>query len=280
MAAPPANPGWQLDKSGFRLYDGTSNNYGAPSGAGVTVEMPSATGSAFFRGTITAAKIQGPQGGASGSGARMWFDFTAGDAAMAPAGATPGVSPYWAIADQNNVTRVEAGLLAAMGISPLQWGMRVNDQNHNPIWDSLGLIAVNAALLFDSYGIPVAGGTELANIQLPIPAHAGVSYFAIANATLNFSEPAGVPDTLSISLTLDGAQPFLNFNAAGNPTNGIVSTQNGPFAGLNFTLPTIFWTVTVPDTKQHRISLMAGSTGGTINIASCQVRLATLQFGN
>src|SRR5260370_42462409 len=100
--------------------------------------MPAGTGNAFVRGTATASKIQGPQGGASGTGARMWLDFTAGDVAMAPAGATPGVSPYWAIADQNGITRVEAGLLAALGVSPLQWGMRVNDANNNPIFDFLG----------------------------------------------------------------------------------------------------------------------------------------------
>src|SRR5258708_6225984 len=274
----PVNPGWELDKAGFRLFDGTTNDSGAPSGKGVTVEMPSATGNAFFRGTGTASRLQGKAGGAGGTGARMWFDFTAGDPQISPAGETPGVSPYWAITDRQGVRRVEAGLLATLGISPTQWGMRVNDAGSNPIWDSLGLIAVNSALLYDDYAIPLSGGTEIASIKLPTPAHVGVSYFAIATAQLTFSEPAAVPDTLSISITLDGAAPFFNFNFAGNPTNGTVATQSGPFTNVNFTMPTIFWTVTVNDLKPHPISVMAGSTGGTIT--AHQARLATLQFGN
>lgn len=140
MAAGKA--GWELDNAGFRLFDGTMNDYGAPSGKGITVEMPSATGAGFFRGTITASKIQGHGGGASGSGARMWFDLTAGDPVISPGGSSAGISPYWAITDDAGVIRVEAGILGALGISPSQWGIRVNDASRNPIFDSFGLIAV------------------------------------------------------------------------------------------------------------------------------------------
>jgi hypothetical protein len=278
----PVGPGWQLDKAGFRLFDGTQNNYGAPSGAGVTVEMPTATGNAFFRGTVVAAKIQGPQGGASGSGARMWFDFTAGDKQLGPAGATPGVSPYWAIADERGVTRVEAGILATLGVSPLQWGMRVNDANHLPIWDSLGLIGVNPnALLVDTYGITITTYAELASLALPPVSHVGVSYFAIATARLVFSEPAGVADTLSITLTNDGiTQPYGGGGYAGSPQNGGQVTAVGPFVNQTYMMPTVFWAFTVPDTKAHKVSLMAGTTGGTINFALSEARLAVLQLGN
>lgn len=48
-----------FDASGIRLYDGSTNNYGAPAGAGVTVELDAQTGSAFFSGTIQASTIDG-----------------------------------------------------------------------------------------------------------------------------------------------------------------------------------------------------------------------------
>src|SRR5258708_13596724 len=129
----PVNPGWELDKAGFRLFDGTTNDSGAPSGKGVTVEMPSATGNAFFRGTVTASRLQGKAGGAGGTGARMWVDFTAGDPQISPAGETPGLAPYLAITHRQGVRRVEAGLSAALGISPKQWGLGVNGARSNPI---------------------------------------------------------------------------------------------------------------------------------------------------
>src|SRR5258708_27630589 len=127
----PVNPGWELDKAGFRLFDGTQNDYGAPSGKGVTVEMPSATGNAFFRGTVTASRLQGKAGGAGGTGARMWVDFTAGEPHISPAGETPGGSAYWAVTDRQGDRPVEAGLLAALGNFPTQRGIAVNDSGKN-----------------------------------------------------------------------------------------------------------------------------------------------------
>lgn len=47
-----------VDSSGIRLYDGSATNYGAPSGAGVTVELRPATGSGFFSGQLAASLIQ------------------------------------------------------------------------------------------------------------------------------------------------------------------------------------------------------------------------------
>jgi hypothetical protein len=51
--------------------------------------------------------------------------------------------------DLNGTSRAEMGSLKANGNSPAQWGFRANDASGNPIFDSLGLIAV-ATLLANS----------------------------------------------------------------------------------------------------------------------------------
>jgi hypothetical protein len=89
-----------------------------------------------------------------------------------------------------------------------------------------------------------------------------------------------VADTIGISITLDGAQPFLNFNAADNPTNGFVGTPTGPFTNSSFVIPTVWWATTLGDLNAHTITLMAGSTGGTINVASSSFRLLAMQLGS
>lgn len=53
---------------------------------------------------------------------------------------------YLVVKDGNGVTRVEMGNLPANGISPAQFGLRVDDQNNTPIFDSLGLINVMSVL--------------------------------------------------------------------------------------------------------------------------------------
>jgi hypothetical protein len=47
----------EFDDDGVRLYDGGSTDYGAPSGAGVTIEFP-VTGDGFFRGNLRALTLQ------------------------------------------------------------------------------------------------------------------------------------------------------------------------------------------------------------------------------
>lgn len=197
---------------------------------------------------------------------------------------SPGLGPLMWVSDGTR-QRVQAGNLAVYtapnGVtSPAQYGFRAIDSTGNILFDSLGLVSVNPATqLQDSYAIPIGlSWTEIASVSLPTINHTNVSYFGIATATLNFSEPGGVGDTLMISLTLDCGTPFLNFNAAGNPTNGSVATQVGPFTNVAFVMPTIFWTTNIPDLSAHRISVMAGKTGASF--VSNQTRLATLQFGN
>lgn len=45
-----------LDGTSLRLYDGSTTDYGAPSGVGVTVEL-TAQGAGFFQGTVSASKV-------------------------------------------------------------------------------------------------------------------------------------------------------------------------------------------------------------------------------
>lgn len=233
-----AVPAWQLDHAGFRLYDGTQNDYGAPSGPGVTTELPSGTGNAFFRGIVTASRIQGVQGGATGKGARMWFDFTAGDPSVAPAGATAGISPYWGITDDNGVIRVEAGLLAALGISPSQWGIRVSDGTGKPIFDSMGLIAVmaqpgtapgnpqfsNGAIHGSSgfsFAAPTYSDVPFSELTVTVPRQSSWLCLADISASTGGAGPGGT----SIAIGLDGVAQvgtgsLLQYTQTGLNVNG------------------------------------------------------------
>src|SRR6187551_1926923 len=47
----------EFDDTGFRQYDGGSTDYGAPSGAGITSEIPT-SGDPFFRGDLRARSLQ------------------------------------------------------------------------------------------------------------------------------------------------------------------------------------------------------------------------------
>lgn len=112
-----------LDNMGLRLYDGSSTDYGAPSGVGVTMELRN-DGTMFLgKGlTIQSAIL----------GAFLKIDFTT-------------ANPMIRISDGSS-DRVQIGNLIANGISPAQWGMRVNDAVGSPIFDSLGLINVMTLL--------------------------------------------------------------------------------------------------------------------------------------
>lgn len=50
---------------------------------------------------------------------------------------------YMSFTDSNGVVRVEIGNLPARGVSPAQFGTRVNDAGGNPIFDTLGLVSSN-----------------------------------------------------------------------------------------------------------------------------------------
>jgi hypothetical protein len=57
-----------------------------------------------------------------------------------------GVAPRLSVTDASKVVRAEIGNLAANGSSPAQFGFRASDASGNPIFDSLGLIAVMTSL--------------------------------------------------------------------------------------------------------------------------------------
>jgi hypothetical protein len=60
----------------------------------------------------------------------------------------------FSVTDPGAVVRAEMGDLPARGVSPAQWGFRANDGSGNPIFDSLGLIAVMQPV----GGTPLFGG--------------------------------------------------------------------------------------------------------------------------
>lgn len=223
---PVAGRGWTSDGNGYRVYDGTSNDYGAPSGPGVTVEL-TPFGNAFFRGTITTSRLQGKAGGAAGRGARMWLDFTAGDPLMGPAGATAGVSPYWAVTDDNGVIRVEAGLLTALGISPTQWGLRVRDALNNPIFDSLGLIAVMKSLGSSAYNgtDQIIGATSATDVN-----GSGVSFY--------LNRPAAVIAFATISAYMVQNPPIASGNVVID-SGGFGSSPRVRFPFINSGRPSV-----------------------------------------
>lgn len=78
-------------------------------------------------GFMRAIQINDPKQAAS-----MWLNLQ---------GNLPGISPYQAVTDANNIIRAELGNLAANGNSPAQFGFRANNASGVPIFDSLGLIS-------------------------------------------------------------------------------------------------------------------------------------------
>ena len=121
--------GVDVNASGIVLYDGTVTDHGA--GAGVTAKLNATNGNAFFSGTVSASQIQALQGGASGSGARMWADFVDN---------TPGIGPLLDVND-GIYDRVQIGNLSGLPNSPAQYGLRAVNSSGTAIFDSLGLIA-------------------------------------------------------------------------------------------------------------------------------------------
>ena len=84
--------------------------------------------------TIEASTIQSPSASSGQPFMRLQF-----------AGSGAGTSPLLVVSD-GTVRRVEVGNLAVNGVSPAQYGMRVNDASGNPIFDSQGLISVMQAV--------------------------------------------------------------------------------------------------------------------------------------
>ena len=140
QAGTPGSAQWIIDSDSVRCNDGTGVNYGK--GAGVTTRL-GADGNAFFSGTVAASivqgsYVQGAAGGASGTGARMWMDFSS---------TVVGTGPILKVND-GTYDRVELGNLATSidGISLAGYKFRATNKTGNSIFDSDGLIQVMTKL--------------------------------------------------------------------------------------------------------------------------------------
>lgn len=182
---------WIIDPTSIRGYDGTANNYGAPSGAGVIFEAGNATGKLFVGGSFT---IQSANSGArlvedatsfrlydgtvtnygAPSGAGVTFEAKNDGSVFAsklklqssPSGsyilmnaqgaATAGVSPYLSINDGTR-DRVQFGNLASYtdpsGFSSAAgYGGRALDSSGNLLWDTNGISQTMKRISSNSFG--------------------------------------------------------------------------------------------------------------------------------
>ena len=87
--------------------------------------------------------------------------------------------------DDAGVSRAEMGLLAANGNSPAQYGFRANDASGNPIFDSLGLIAVAKLLANSTLATASYVGTGVNN-------RVDMSVNEAQQATFTLARPASV----------------------------------------------------------------------------------------
>lgn len=131
----------------------------------------------------------------------MWMNFT---------NAGPGLGPYAAVTDTNDVIRAEWGNLAANGNSPAQYGFRAINASGTPIFDSLGLI--NAANLIGSnslaYGVHTFSG---------VAGSSGISGLGgeVTLLTTTFT----LSRTLSVLILMGGA------GSVSNNSGGIIAVQ-------------------------------------------------------
>ena len=134
-----------IDATSIRISDGTTNNYGAPSGAGVTAELKN-DGTAFFKGTITASAISASNitGGtiAIGSGNAI---FKADSAGIYLGNASFASAPFSVDMNGNliaNSATVKGNLKTGAGGLPLLFGDSLEVAAYNPttgtLWHSLG----------------------------------------------------------------------------------------------------------------------------------------------
>jgi hypothetical protein len=148
--------------------------------------------------------------------------------------------------------------------SPAQAGFRAIDGKGNAIFDSLGLINVAFLAAQAVSGVSIVGLSYAEIASAPFsPPRAGLTYLFIAHCGLQFSEPANVPDSLVLSLTLDGAAP--NYSTPDFCPVGSYPDQHGIVVNADVPSQTVAWVKTIADANSHRASLMVGKTGGSIS---------------
>ena len=223
-----------MDANGIRMNDGTSNNYGDYSATpnGVTVDLNSNTGNAFFSGTVSASQIQGTAGAASGSGARMWIDLK--DTAQ-------GVGPLLDVND-GTYDRVQVGNLAANGVSPAQYGLRVNNTLGSPIMDAYGLIGAVTLAANSGAGSNFGGVSG----STPIQQTSSNTTFTIANRAQNVL----ILVNTSMKVQTGGGNPqssqvWMNIGVVGQGNSTTITgleqfnANNTPIANVIFEYPCV-----------------------------------------
>lgn len=187
----------------------------------------------------------------------------------------PGPGAKWTLdpnefsaTDPFGAVRAEMGNLPANGISPAQWGFRANDVNGNPIFDSMGLIAVMA----EPGGQTHTGGLANQNFTSTTPALVTGSaitftptrtlrYLIFANAVAVVN-PAGTP--CYIALFVDGV------NQCGFASN---LAMPATFQNNQTATASLFWSGMLTGGVSHTIDLRGsvGSAGPTFTTNGCDL---------
>lgn len=168
--------------------------------------------------------------------------------------ANPIANQIFQVSDPTGQVRLQIGNLAANGISPAQWGFRANDASGNPIFDSLGLIAVmqlpGASFVSTfSIGAGVTSFTLVTGSATTFSVNRNTRILALISAY--FSTVGGQPGHMS--MFLDGADEGGSATIVATVNSG--STLSG------------FWSGIVNQgshTFDLRVLQIAGGTGMTI----------------
>lgn len=196
-----------------------------------------------------------------GAKASMWMNFS---------NIGPGSGPYSAVTDTNGNILAEWGFLAALGLSPQQYGFRTRDTNGNPTFDTaLGLIKgpVPVASNFVSASFTTSSTTPvlITSSGVTITPTNQVRVLVLYGGSVSYSG-----QTAFIDLFLDGSS-----KSAGG---------NGPALQLQY--PTVtsgsvtsmgFLTTTLSATS-HTIDLRA-SQNGVNSLTVLQCAIVVLQVG-
>jgi hypothetical protein len=150
------------------------------------------------------------------------------------------------ILDDAGISRAEMGQLAANGISPAQYGFRANDAHGNPIFDSLGLIAVMTNIALFGYGGATAAASAGYNDVTPI--FTGSNSFTLARQTnvlaicMMIAFSTGAAGTYSnFALRLGNMKQSDDWGSATKISKNIPDYQNATLFYLT-SLPAGTWT--------------------------------------
>ena len=174
-------------------------------------------------------------------------------------GSVAGNAPYQAVADASGTVRVELGNLAANGISPQQFGLRANDVNGAPIFDSLGLINVMGRV----GGVNVGGGFNTSSTTfVDITSCSFTATLARQSRILTFYQAAA----------------NLNFDTFGDIVLNIDSVVQGadlfyPQINTNGVLTCTLWDVIILAAGSHTWKLRArvGNASGNILLSTASI---------